>query len=257
MIVTCESCQTKFNLDATRIKATGQKVRCSRCSHVFVVYPPAEEMLPQVDLIDESAELEDSTSALPQPPRTPRGNHWPNKQRSRMRSVLWIIPLLILAGAIFWLLGPGSFLLSPGNQPAKQSAEANSGKPAVRILDNTKAYFLENANAGQIFVVNGKITNDSKKAVSFILLEGKLFTTDNRVAQSQRCYCGNVMSRKELTQLPVTDIQNRMMNREGKDLQNVHVPPGGKVPFMIVFHNLPDLNVLSDYSIEVVSAETD
>lgn len=257
MIVTCESCQTKFNLDASRIKATGQKVRCSRCGHIFMVFSPAEQMLPQIDLLDESTDLDDTSPRMPQPPKIPAGEYWP-KKRSRLKKLLWIIPILVLAGAIYWLLGPGSYLLSPANQALSKSSSTSSQQPVVRILDkDTHAYFLENANAGQIFVVSGKVINDSKQPISFILLEGKLFTTDNRVAQSQRCYCGNVISRQDLTQLHVTEIQNRMMNREGKDLHNVHITPGGEVPFMIVFHNLPDLGVLSDYSVEVVSAEKD
>ncbi len=42
MIVTCASCLTKFNLDDSLIQATGVKVRCSRCRHVFYVVPPPE-----------------------------------------------------------------------------------------------------------------------------------------------------------------------------------------------------------------------
>jgi len=42
MIITCASCLTKFNLDDSRIRAKGVKVRCSRCKHVFYVVPPPE-----------------------------------------------------------------------------------------------------------------------------------------------------------------------------------------------------------------------
>jgi predicted Zn finger-like uncharacterized protein len=42
MIITCTSCLTKFNLDDSRIRTTGVKVRCSRCKHVFAFVPPPE-----------------------------------------------------------------------------------------------------------------------------------------------------------------------------------------------------------------------
>lgn len=42
MIVTCASCLTKYNLDDSRVKPKGVKVRCSRCKHVFLVVPPPE-----------------------------------------------------------------------------------------------------------------------------------------------------------------------------------------------------------------------
>ncbi|MCF6249076.1 MAG: zinc-ribbon domain-containing protein [Desulfobacula sp.] len=38
MIVTCEECSTRFNLDDTLIKDDGSKVRCSVCRHIFTVF---------------------------------------------------------------------------------------------------------------------------------------------------------------------------------------------------------------------------
>jgi len=42
MIVTCDRCSTKYNLDESLVKDEGSKVRCSRCKHVFVAYPPSK-----------------------------------------------------------------------------------------------------------------------------------------------------------------------------------------------------------------------
>ena len=39
MIIACEKCKTKFNLDESLLKAEGSKVRCSICEHVFKAYP--------------------------------------------------------------------------------------------------------------------------------------------------------------------------------------------------------------------------
>lgn len=41
MNVTCEGCESKFKVDESKIRPTGSKVRCSKCRHVFTVYPPA------------------------------------------------------------------------------------------------------------------------------------------------------------------------------------------------------------------------
>jgi len=40
MIIQCEKCQTKFNIDESKLEAQGSKVRCSLCKHTFVAYPP-------------------------------------------------------------------------------------------------------------------------------------------------------------------------------------------------------------------------
>ena len=47
MIVECESCQTRFNVDPDRIKDEGSKVRCSHCRHVFKIYKPGSETEPE------------------------------------------------------------------------------------------------------------------------------------------------------------------------------------------------------------------
>ncbi|MEW6266153.1 MAG: DUF3426 domain-containing protein [Thermodesulfobacteriota bacterium] len=46
MIVQCEKCKTKFNVDESRIKDDGSKVRCSNCRHVFLIHKPVPEPAP-------------------------------------------------------------------------------------------------------------------------------------------------------------------------------------------------------------------
>ena len=41
MIITCQQCETSFNLDEGLLKPAGSKVRCSKCKHIFTAYPPA------------------------------------------------------------------------------------------------------------------------------------------------------------------------------------------------------------------------
>ena len=69
MIITCEQCETSFSLDEGLLKPTGSKVRCSKCKHIFVAYPPAPEEkveetltgLAQTDIAEEG--VEDSIEA--------------------------------------------------------------------------------------------------------------------------------------------------------------------------------------------------
>jgi len=39
MIITCEECSTRFDLDESILKPGGSKVRCSLCKHIFTVFP--------------------------------------------------------------------------------------------------------------------------------------------------------------------------------------------------------------------------
>ena len=39
MIITCNECDTRFNLDERLLKQTGSKVRCTKCKNIFTAYP--------------------------------------------------------------------------------------------------------------------------------------------------------------------------------------------------------------------------
>ncbi|MBW2208461.1 MAG: zinc-ribbon domain-containing protein [Deltaproteobacteria bacterium] len=58
MIVECEECESKFNLNENLLKAGGSKVRCTKCKHVFTAYPPEEvqEEAADDDFFDEDME---------------------------------------------------------------------------------------------------------------------------------------------------------------------------------------------------------
>jgi predicted Zn finger-like uncharacterized protein len=43
VIVVCQKCSTRFQLDEARIPAKGARVRCSRCKHAFLVAPPVPD----------------------------------------------------------------------------------------------------------------------------------------------------------------------------------------------------------------------
>lgn len=67
MIVECEECQAKFNLDESKVPEQGRKVRCSKCKHVFVVKrpaPPVEDLALGIEDQEESPEVGPS----PEPP---------------------------------------------------------------------------------------------------------------------------------------------------------------------------------------------
>jgi predicted Zn finger-like uncharacterized protein len=60
MIIQCEKCNTKFNLDENLLKESGSKVRCSICKHVFTAFPPETE----VGIEEASTEVLDKTEVM-------------------------------------------------------------------------------------------------------------------------------------------------------------------------------------------------
>ena len=75
MIVHCEGCESGFHVDEHLIKPTGSKLRCSKCRHVFIAYPPApadeaeeplilSDALPAAETAPGPAEMSDIDSKL-------------------------------------------------------------------------------------------------------------------------------------------------------------------------------------------------
>lgn len=66
LIVTCEECSTSFQLDESRIPATGARVRCSRCKHAFFLPNPSASQAEAIDSIAAEA-VGDSLANVPTP----------------------------------------------------------------------------------------------------------------------------------------------------------------------------------------------
>lgn len=64
MIVTCEKCSTRFELDEDRIPSAGAQLRCSRCKHSFFLPHPSASETDSVHAIAEEAAA-DATAGVP------------------------------------------------------------------------------------------------------------------------------------------------------------------------------------------------
>jgi predicted Zn finger-like uncharacterized protein len=63
MIVTCNECESSFNVGDSLIKDDGSKVRCSKCSSIFVVYPDTSDSEMSADADDFSFEMDEDLGA--------------------------------------------------------------------------------------------------------------------------------------------------------------------------------------------------
>lgn len=66
MIVTCQNCEKRFQLDDSRVPNEGVRVRCSACQHVFLVELPAESAppAPKEERVEVASASEDDFSDL-------------------------------------------------------------------------------------------------------------------------------------------------------------------------------------------------
>jgi hypothetical protein len=182
------------------------------------------------------------------PPPPPHEIMGPAPTRTRRR--LWLPVLLVLvliasAAIALWLFFPWSH--------ARQSAPENAGIHLLHLVE-THGYFVDSQQAGQLFVIEGRVRNDFATPRRWILLRAKLYTTDGQEARQQLFYAGNLLSTEQLRGLPLAD-QLGLIQQTPQGPQ-VAITAGREVSFMVPFGDLPDISKLSDYSVEIVASQS-
>jgi hypothetical protein len=125
-----------------------------------------------------------------------------------------------------------------------------AGNLKIVPLGNTiNGKFVNNSQAGQLFVIQGKIKNDYDHPRSYIKVTGKLYQKGAQVAKQATVYCGNLLSQEDLAAMDMTSINRQLRNKSGNERSNFKVETGKIVPFMIVFDKLP--SNLDEYTVEV------
>ena len=334
MIIECERCNTKFNLDENLLKETGSKVRCSVCKYVFTAFPPAAEpeieeappqkleevgVMPTEEIPKEEDQLSDFEKTLAEEIEEKVGQEEgeieaisfedlagleegpveegeeekvdideamdraakveeeiitekkmkreeeieePAKPhpiiKKRRRSVLLItilLVILILAGAVAALnFFKPDFLpefLPFFKKPLSKEQAFDMGNKRLSFKD-LKGSFVNSEKLGKLFVVKGLVTNNYPDKRSFIRLRSNILDPKGKVVKSKINYAGNPIIDKELKSLSIEEINNRLMNRFGKNKMNTNILPNSSIPFVIIFDKLPE--DISEFTVEAISS---
>jgi predicted Zn finger-like uncharacterized protein len=170
------------------------------------------------------------------------------------RSLGWLWVVLVLlglaGGGVYWAQRQGVDLAFLSRLVGKQAVdEAGNMKISTLAIDSR---FVDNTTAGRLFVISGKVRNDYDHPRSRIQIKGSLLAKGKKLVGSEMVFCGNVLTDLDLNRLDVIEIKKRLALDSGTDNSNLDVAPGGLVPFMVVFSNLP--SDLEEFTIEVVSS---
>jgi len=345
MIIECERCHTKFNLDEGLLKESGSKVRCSICKHVFTAFPPKEEaeiegfktekiekaeilpheeidkeedIIPDVDktivtealegigqgeeeegieaisfedisqldsgflreqeekevevdideAMDRAAKVEEKILAQEEGERGEEIEEIKETAtpqpiiKKRRRSAVWIAILLIAlilggtAAALYVFKPDLLFEYFPSfkkSLPKEQVFDMGNKRLSInRDPADLKGSFVDSEKAGKLFVVKGSITNNYPDKRSFIRVRSNILDSKGKVVKSKIAYAGNIFSDKELLSLSMVEINNRLMNKFGKDKVNTNILPNSSIPFMIIFGDLPE--DISEFTVESISS---
>jgi len=194
----------------------------------------------------------------------------PTRSRSKMPVLVACLLLLLAVGVIIIPRGLGIKIpyisdikipylsdldlkipyLSDWLNPEAQDV---SGNLKIIPMERTiSGKFVNNAKAGRLFVISGKIKNEYDHPRSFITVTGKLYQGGKKLVKKSTVYIGNVIPESDLTGMDIAAINHRMKNKFGDKRSNLKIKTGNEIPFMIVFDKLPDN--LDEYTVEVTSS---
>ncbi|MCG8643563.1 MAG: zinc-ribbon domain-containing protein [Desulfobacterales bacterium] len=134
-------------------------------------------------------------------------------------------------------------------------------KPPVKAVDvnpvinpeSTEGRFVNNSNAGNLFVITGKVENPSNVDYKHIQIIGSLFIGGDVEVKTQKAYSGNIITEEMLEKGHIADMNKLMGNKAGNHDTNLKIRPGGTIPFMLVFSDLPDK--LENFRVRIHSFE--
>jgi predicted Zn finger-like uncharacterized protein len=289
MIINCEKCESKFNLDENLIKETGSKVRCSVCKSIFTVFPRRPEEGDANTEHEETVDLDSSlgfeeeslSSNKPDPSTTDdfdkvfenalneeeditEEEQEPSPQpasikrktaRPRLILIILIIAFVAILGALSVYFFAPSLMPERADDEMKPDSKTEAVDEGNRRLDivDLKWETFSGEKSGQLFIIKGKVINNYSQPRSHILVKGTIEDNKRNPISQKLAYVGNIITENELKEYTIEEIDKSLNIKTGANNSNVNVAPMEAVPFMIIFINLPDS--MSEYVVETVSSD--
>ncbi|MDR2076472.1 MAG: zinc-ribbon domain-containing protein [Desulfovibrio sp.] len=264
MIVTCPQCETSFSLP-DELYRPGRKARCSQCSFVF--------RMPGTPEPAGAGALEPLPEESPGRPGLPPGP----PSRRKKNFVLVLIILLCFAGigyggyTLYGFFFARDTLISSGGTgkdnaaglSAEEKRRREEQEELVRSLDldGVTQFVVENDNLHRLVVIQGEVVNKFSSPKEFIQVEALLYDEQKNILAQTQQLCGVTLTLFQLKVLTQKELEEALNNRVSILTNNVDIQPGSRVPFMVVFPNLPEgvfsdsaENRLAAYRVRVIDA---
>lgn len=235
MEISCPSCSSRFNLP-DKLAKPGAKLRCAVCKTVFQL-PGAKEPPPPPPPDMGSMSQKEASPQMAAP-----------KKRGGKKIIWIIISLLIVSG----VCGAGFYYyMQDATQPVSEG-EA-SKKVELLTMRNVRQYTLANEKIGKVFVIEGKAVNEFPEPKELIELEAAIYDKNHQPVAVKRQLAGTQLSLFQLQVLSEKEMESFLNNKMEILSNNTNIPPGGEVPFMILFYAPPD--DLSEFGVRITDVK--
>ena len=231
MEIACPSCSSKFNLPDAAVRP-GAKLRCSVCKNVFPLQAP---------------EGGADGGHGQQPPHEPLQMAKPARSKKAILLCLFALVILGGAGGGGWWYWKGK----AGNIPSAPASALSSAQKVERLtMRNVRQYYVTNEKTGPISIIEGKVVNGFPAPKELIEVEAALYGQDRSPLVSKRQFAGTSLSLFQLQVLGEKELEAFINNKLEVLTNNTNIPPGGEVPFMVLFYNPPP--TVAEFGVKIV-----
>lgn len=243
MEITCPQCSSRFNLP-DKLAKPGAKLRCTVCKSVFQL-PGGKNNDNNIASGSVDGPRKEDKELLPPMSGKKKGG----------KVKLWVIVAILLllsaaGGGVWYYFSHGVPFLSGGDTAAKEEDVAK--KVELLTMRNVRQYNLLNDKIGKVFVIEGKVVNEFPEPKELIELEGAIYDKNKKPLAVKRQLAGTQLSLFQLQVLSEKEMQSFLNNKMEILANNTNVPPGGEVPFMILFYAPPD--DVAEFGVKIVDA---
>ncbi|MDR2055851.1 MAG: zinc-ribbon domain-containing protein [Desulfovibrio sp.] len=225
MEIQCPNCASRFNLPED-LARDGVKLRCSVCKTVFPY----------------SA----SAATMPEQPPEPAKKDAGKTKPGRKAALAVLLLALCLAGGL-----SGYFWYS--RQTPAPPPEDAAQKVARLTMRNVRQYFVDNEKIGKVMVIEGKVVNEFAQPKSLIAVEAAIYDKDKKTLSVKKQMAGTQLSLFQLQVLSEKEMESFLNNKIEILSNNINVPQGGEVPFMVLFYAPP--SGVAEFGVRIVDAQ--
>jgi predicted Zn finger-like uncharacterized protein len=200
-----------------------------------------------------------------EPVREERRQGKPSRPKSMMRverkgpfrffALLIVLMLLIFGIFYVWSeLSSGGRLSPYLEYPVKKITELWNqvwGTEKEDLVVESLSRYDEQIEGFTLFIVEGKVKNQSKFTKKFIKIRIVIFDQDKLKVAEKEAICGRIIGRGELKKQPEEFIKGEMVIKPPTE-EEMKVPSGKAAPFMVIFKDVP--SQAKGFKYEIVEA---
>jgi len=169
--------------------------------------------------------------------------------RSKKMLLFALLALVILGGAgggLWWHMKGDA----RGISTVSQSAIPLPQRVELLSMRGVRQYYVTNEKIGAVSVIEGKVINGFPVPKELIEVEAALYGHDKSLLANKRQFAGTSLSLFQLQVLGEKELDAFIDNKLEVLANNTNVPPGGEVPFMVLFYNPPP--TVAEFGVKIV-----